>query len=522
MLQTMKLQNAERGVDPAAMPVFHRMPEAKLQQKLEIYKEVIDIIGHFVDKYLTTVNENALLIAITDNQGHLLAYKGNAAMIAMNRMLGIVEGIRYDEFNGPSSVHLCLTLGRPVQLMGKDHYHEALHPMACYSVPFQTAEAEGTISMMTAIEGAHPHLLGLLGTVADYAERETLLRSQNMQLQILNQALLNTPHYGVLLTDKEGRILELNAPMLDMLEKISPNSGFGAGSSVFGMPRLGKAFRDVIEQGGELIGVQLPVDTDGTVCHLMLDIVPIVDSATGVPIRFVSTVRDISELQQTKERLYKAEKLAFAGQLAASVAHEIRNPLTTVKGLLQLSNNKHIDVPHYDLIISELERMNLIISELLLLGKPQAVEFTAERCSGILQEVLEVFDAQASMNGIVLSTSIADEEPISCDRNQVKQIFFNLLHNAIEALPYGGNIDIDFDVRDGYQLIRFADNGVGMAPEVLKHLGEPFLTTRPDGTGLGLMVVQNIVAGHRGRLEITSNPGKGTRLDVYLPLMPAP
>lgn len=513
-------QAAESGKDPNAVPApSYKLTDAELREKLEIYKEIIEAVNRFVDKFLTTVTDSPIMVAVTDESGHLLAVHGNEAIIGNFRRFGIVEGMRYDDHNGPSSIDLCLRYGRPVQLVGEDHYHKDLQHLACYSAPYHTSEANGTITIMTDVEGAHPHLLALLCTIADYAERELLLRRQNMQLQILNQALLHTPHYGVLLTDERGLIVELNDSMRCLLRSLSPDEQYGPGVPVFSMPHLGDVYREVIESGEERIGMDLTIGQASSARHYMLDVVPIVDAASGGSlVRVIGTARDITELRTTKERLHRAEKLAFAGQLAASVAHEIRNPLTTVKGLIQLSRSNGRSVPHHDLIVSEMERMNMIIGELLLLGKPQAVQFKEERCYGILLEVLEVFCIQAKMNGIEISSVLLQEEAIRCERNQIKQMFFNLLRNAMEALPYGGKIDVELAVEDGHQRIRISDNGVGMEEEVLVRLGEPFHTTKPDGNGLGLLVVRNIVSAHRGRIDIASRPGIGTTVNVYLPI----
>ena len=211
------------------------------------------------------------------------------------------------------------------------------------------------------------------------------------------------------------------------------------------------------------------------------------------------------------------EKLIFAGQVAVSIAHEVRNPLTTVKGMLQLAN-KEVRFRHYDLIMSELERANLMVGEFMILGKPQAAIFKLEDCGEILQEALHLFMIQAKLSEIEITQCLAESATILCDRNQIKQVFLNILKNAMEALLQGGNIHVLLDVYEGFQRVTFTDNGSGMTEEVLRRIGEPFHTTKPDGNGLGIMIVQRIMESHQGKMNIRSEIGRGTSVEIMLPI----
>jgi len=233
--------------------------------------------------------------------------------------------------------------------------------------------------------------------------------------------------------------------------------------------------------------------------------------------RVIGSLRNITEMKKTEELLRNTEKLVFAGELAMSIAHEIRNPLTTIKGMLQLSN-KNSHLLHYDLIMSEIERMDLIVGEFMILGRPQAAQFKKERSSVILEEVLGIFAFQVTLNNISIATQVIQDSIMECDRNQIKQVFLNVLRNSVEALPFGGDINIEINTQDGFQMIIFRDNGEGMNPEVLRTLGMPFQTTRSTGNGLGIMIVKKIVAAHKGHLVITSEEGKGTSVTIYLPI----
>ena len=129
-----------------------------------------------------------------------------------------------------------------------------------------------------------------------------------------------------------------------------------------------------------------------------------------------------------------------------------------------------------------------------------------------------MFAIQAELSGIEMTRNIGQNATILCDRNQIKQVFLNILKNAMEALPHGGNIHIHLDVQEGYQRVIFTDNGSGMTDDVLQRIGEPFHTTKPDGNGLGIMIVHRIMESHNGRIVIRSEEERGTSVEISLPI----
>lgn len=508
-----------KGIDPEQPPVFaNRLSAEQLTAQLSKYREVIEVIDFFVQKFLSSITGNPILVAISDDEGYLLAFQGDPAIIDTVKQLGMHEGVMLNEDVGTNAITLCLRHQKPFQLIGKDHYQHILQGLMCCTAPLHKGEGSeiiGTISFMAGIEVAHPHLLPLLCTMADSIERELLLRQSNEQLQLLNQMLLETNYLGVLITDERGTIVDINENAMNMLEIGQTRYYDVIGSSVMNLTEISHYFERVLRVRCEFTGVELALERTGSIQYFMLDVVPAYDGK-GVLSRVIGSLRNITEMKRTEEVLRNTEKLVFAGQLAMSIAHEIRNPLTTVKGMLQLSN-KGNQLPHYDLIMSEVERMNLIVSEFLILGKPQAVLFRTERCKAILQEMLEIFAIQVRMNSITVTKDIQQDLEIECDRNQIKQVFLNILKNAMEALPFGGDIHITLDAQDGFQTITFADNGEGMSEEVLQRLGEPFHTTRFNGNGLGMMIVKKIVSAHKGHITIKSEVGKGTSVKIFLP-----
>lgn len=504
---------------PDRIPAFREMLTGeRLARRREEYRDYIEIIHYFVNKYLSTVSGDPILIAVSDARGYLLELEGDPSILETIQGLGIREGVRFSEELGTNAIDLSLRLGRPFKMTGSQHYHDELQEIACYTAPFRSSDGTrmlGTLSLMTRLSFAHPHLLALLGTMAESVERELKLRRQNEQLQVLNQVLLETPYYGVIVTDPSGAIIEMNEQGAAMLGLRKSDRTSRLGTSVFRLALIGEAFRQVIARQEECLGREVAAEQDEAVCHYLLDVLPVYD-LHGDLIRIVGTLRDITERKATEEVLRNTEKLVFAGQLAVSIAHEVRNPLTTVKGMLQLAE-KEQRLRYYELIMSELERMNLIVGEFLILCRPQAAQLKEESSLTILNEVLGLFAIQASLNQIEIRCDCRQEVTVPCDRNQIKQVFLNILRNAMEALPFGGRITIALDEENGGQTIRFTDNGVGMPADILQRIGEPFHTTKPEGNGLGMMIVKRIIESHGGRLRVDSEVDNGTTVEVFLP-----
>ncbi|WP_046179785.1 ATP-binding protein [Domibacillus tundrae] len=235
----------------------------------------------------------------------------------------------------------------------------------------------------------------------------------------------------------------------------------------------------------------------------------------------LSIVKDLtSQKAQTAQLVQKSEKLALVGQLAAGIAHEIRNPLTSIKGFLQLSRmqGEHRD-DYYEIMMTELDRINLIVSELLGISKPVDVVYKKQAVTAILEDVVALIQSQASMENVRINLEIEpDLPPLYCEENQLKQVFLNVLKNAIEAMPAGGVISVEMRRRSRFITIRVIDEGVGIPAEHIPKLGEPFYTTKENGTGLGLMTCMKIIESHGGELNISSEAEKGTTIEIQLPI----
>lgn len=231
-------------------------------------------------------------------------------------------------------------------------------------------------------------------------------------------------------------------------------------------------------------------------------------------------IRDITERKKTQEILQNSEKLTLVGQLAAGIAHEIRNPLTALKGFLQLmQTEREKNREYFSIMTSELARIELIVSELLVLAKPHSTFFQRRDLQTLIKHVVTLLETEAIMKNVQILTEVEpDIPPITCDENQLKQAFINFLKNGIEAMPQGGEIVIQAKRESDRVLILFCDQGCGIPKEKIARLGEPFFTTKEAGTGLGLMISNKIIENHQGSIRLTSQVGLGTTVAVTLPI----
>jgi PAS domain S-box-containing protein len=233
-------------------------------------------------------------------------------------------------------------------------------------------------------------------------------------------------------------------------------------------------------------------------------------------------IRSVEEKKRTQELIINSEKLATAGKLAAGIAHEVRNPLTAIKGfhqLMQSESDSDSNKKYYDIINSEIDRIEFILNELLVLSKPQELKVDKVELIKLLDDIKTLIHTEAIMKGIEITTSYDfDRLPLQADQNQLKQVFINILKNSIEAMEKNGEITIEVKEHGPSKAkILFKDNGCGIPEHLLKRIGEPFFTTKENGTGLGIMISKQIIENHHGDLHIWSDKN-GTIIEIILPL----
>jgi two-component system, sporulation sensor kinase A len=228
---------------------------------------------------------------------------------------------------------------------------------------------------------------------------------------------------------------------------------------------------------------------------------------------------DITQQKENERLIIRSEKKTIAGELAASIAHELRNPLTAVKGFFHIIKNTNEKKDLYFTIIDdELSRIEQIASELLTLAKPHSDNRKKYNLIQLVEEVKLLLISQTNMKNIEIILEKNNEETIiNCDKNKIKQVFINLIKNAIDAMNNGGKIFINIHESNDYVQIEIVDQGKGISKDVLNKIGEPFYTTKSKGTGIGLMICFQIIESHQGTINVTSELDVGTTFTISLP-----
>lgn len=246
--------------------------------------------------------------------------------------------------------------------------------------------------------------------------------------------------------------------------------------------------------------------------------VPIKDNK-GVVTSILFICRDITAQREAEQVISKNAKLNVIGELAAGIAHEIRNPLTALKGFTQILAK---DNPLYgNIMLDEIENVNSIVEELLLVAKPQAQQTEQVNCNQLIDKVITFLAPEAALRNIDITFKQSSISPIQCVKHSIKQVIINIIKNAIDSISNGGSIDIKTREQNEAIMILVSDNGNGMDQEKLERLGEPFYTTKEKGTGLGLMICFRIVEDHGGSLSFNSTIGEGTTVTISLPIKEA-
>lgn len=259
---------------------------------------------------------------------------------------------------------------------------------------------------------------------------------------------------------------------------------------------------------------------DGKVIDVSLSLSPIRDDQ-GQIIGIMGSHRDITELKQVEAEMKRLDGLNLIGQIAASIAHEIRNPMTTVRGFLQLLGSKPdlLDYKNYfELMIEELDRTNSIITEFLSLSRNTPIELKMQNLNAIFNKLLPMLQADALKNEHIIIVELEEIPDFEMNEQEIRQVILNLARNGFEAMAAGGAITIKTYLENDQAVIAISDQGAGIPPEVLKNIGKPFLTTKDNGTGLGLAVSYNIVHRHGGTINIETGT-EGTTFAIKLPFM---
>jgi two-component system sensor histidine kinase HydH len=354
---------------------------------------------------------------------------------------------------------------------------------------------------------------------------------------LVNKTLKQTKDYtrqvvanmanGLLSIDIEGRIASYNILALDLLGiKEDEATGMDLKSV---LDFKASNIQSILEHGASVLDQEIQHGKkSGQIIPLALSATPIQDehgSCEGA----VIVLRDLSDIKQLEEKVRRSEKLAAIGELAAGVAHEIRNPLSSIRGFAQFLRHALKDKPRHqqyaETMVVEVDRINNVVTDLLTFARPMEADLKPADVDELIKHAVRLVEADAKSHALEIHVVIAELPEVKLDANQMTQALLNLLLNSLQAVKQGGHIEIgaELNAQNSSLHLWIEDDGPGIAVrnDQIDKIFEPFFTTREKGTGLGLSIVHKIVENHNGEIRVESPPGGknyGSRFTIIIPL----
>jgi two-component system sensor histidine kinase PilS (NtrC family) len=358
------------------------------------------------------------------------------------------------------------------------------------------------------------------------------------QLERLYKHIVQNVVSGLVTVDEGGRITSFNRMAEEITGRKFEEVYQEEIDSLF--PGLSAWIRSVGENPGEGWNLfRLPrwetrfPRKDGTSLILGFSISPLKDSSDR-EMGNILIFQDLTRLREMEDHLKRADRLAAVGKMAAGIAHEIRNPLASISGSIEILKDDPGSSPQNQqlmgIVLREVNRLNTLIADFLLFARPFSPGKEKIHLNHLIEEILQMFTHGPDFNRrIRLETQFQDDLHIQGDPHQIRQVFWNLFINAAQAMPEGGTLRVELRknsfppaISGGrvHGEISVIDSGTGIGEEELEKIFDPFFTTKERGTGLGLSIVHSIVEGYGGKVTVRSQPGQGTTFSVFLPLQP--
>lgn len=333
------------------------------------------------------------------------------------------------------------------------------------------------------------------------------------------ERMTNKMNQAVIVTSKQGKILSVNTKVAELLGKRTDYLVDKSHDVIFeDFENESNAIMQYYKRlnASELATIDAIKTTDnGEMSYLRFE--SVTDTKSNL---LITTIFDETEKMSLLEKIEYQNSINFIGQHIATLVHEIRNPMTSLYGFIQLLKGEAVGETQrmFTIMESELKQMDFLVSNLLNFSKPQKLIFEYFCFKEMVKEVIDLLQAQAMMSNTLLTFQCNEQQSFSIRGNKVrlKQMALNLIKNAIEAVDIDGRIIVKLTLVDNNIEFSISDEGVGMEQQVLDNLFTPFYTTKSTGTGLGLLLVKKVVEEHNGDIVVVTNEGKGTQFKITL------
>ncbi|UCF86013.1 MAG: PAS domain-containing protein [Desulfobacteraceae bacterium] len=365
-------------------------------------------------------------------------------------------------------------------------------------------------------------LIGFAGIVSLFlAQAYRSTRASLSRVKAFSDNLVETMPIGLLATGRDGRVASFNQTAESVLQLSSRKVLWKIPQDVLPKPMLDLI--DRLKTESRVIVKEIDCPVPGSKTIPLEVIASFLEDEKGAFLGYVILFRDLSEIRHLKREVERSQRLASIGKLASGIAHEIRNPLSSIKGFATYFKERYREVPEdqktADIMIKEVERLNRVIGQLLEFARPMSIKKKPTSIRDLVQDSLKMIEGAAQKKAIQVHVSSIPPIEISMDPDRMKQVFLNVYINAIEAMENGGSLSVELRRDDVAKKIEvtISDTGTGIKEEDLPHVFDPYFTTKSSGTGLGLAIVHKIIESHRGKVTVKRRNGTGTTVTIILP-----
>ncbi|MGY0446782.1 two-component system sensor histidine kinase AtoS [Escherichia coli] len=380
---------------------------------------------------------------------------------------------------------------------------------------------DGLSTLAQNIPTRLPQLPGEMGQISQSVNN---LAQALRETRTLNDLIIENTADGVIAIDRQGDVTTMN-PAAEVITGYQRQELVGQPySMLFDNTQFYSPVLDTLEHGTEHVALEISFPGRDRTIELSVTTSRI-HNTHGEMIGALVIFSDLTARKETQRRMAQAERLATLGELMAGVAHEVRNPLTAIRGYVQILRQQTSDLIHQEylsVVLKEIDSINKVIQQLLEFSRPRHSQWQQVSLNALVEETLVLVQTAGVQARIDFISELDNElSPINADRELLKQVLLNILINAVQAISARGKIRIrTWQYSDSQQAISIEDNGCGIDLSLQKKIFDPFFTTKASGTGLGLALSQRIINAHQGDIRVASLLGYGATFTLILPINP--